>query len=184
MQSHLYDVAVTGLQFPFVLQVLLKQGSLLTSHVAPSNKVRQLHAKVPFVLTHVPLFLQGFDSHGLTCLSQLPPVNPAGQLHFMKPSSFWLQFPWVRQGLNVHRLNNSQVAPVHWLLQLQAKFVWLTVPLFVVFVGVYEIDTQKNGIFTQTLYFFFEAVNYHTKKNKITEQSAFHTDLVNWHTKK
>ena len=28
---------------------------------------------------------------------------------------------------------------------------------------VYEIDTQKNGIFTQT-YHFFEAVNYHTKK--------------------
>jgi len=43
-------------------------------------------------------------------------------------------------------------------------------------VWVNEIDTQKNGIFTQTLYIFFEAVNYHTKKTKKTKQSAFHTD--------
>ena len=31
---------------------------------------------------------------------------------------------------------------------------------------VYEIGTQKNGIFTQTLYIFLEAVNYHTKITK------------------
>ena len=67
---------------------------------------------------------------------------------------------------------------ISWLRSRSARPCWAC------WVGVYEIDTQKNGIFTQTLYFFFEAVNYHTKKNKITEQSAFHTDLVNWHTKK
>ncbi len=31
---------------------------------------------------------------------------------------------------------------------------------------VYEIDTQKNGIFHTNFVHFFEAVNYHTKKTK------------------
>ena len=35
--------------------------------------------------------------------------------------------------------------------------------------------TQKNTKFVH----FFEAVNYHTKKTKKTQQSAFHTDLIN-----
>jgi len=46
------------------------------------------------------------------------------------------------------------------------------------FAGVYEIDTQKNGHFTQTLC-TFEAANYHTKKKRKTKQSDLHTDLVN-----
>jgi hypothetical protein len=46
-------------------------------------------------------------------------------------------------------------------------------------IRVYEIDTQKNGHFTQTFVHIFEAVNYHTKKKRKTKQSDLHTDLVN-----
>jgi hypothetical protein len=39
--------------------------------------------------------------------------------------------------------------------------------------------THKKRYFHTNLVNFFEAVNYHTKKNNKTKQSAFHTDLVN-----
>jgi len=51
-------------------------------------------------------------------------------------------------------------------------------------IRVYEIDTQKNGIFTQTCTLFciftqtvhfFGAVNYNTKKK--TKLSAYHTTI-------
>ena len=48
-------------------------------------------------------------------------------------------------------------------------------------IRVYEIDTQKNGNFTQTVH-IFEAVSYHTKKKRKTKQSDLYTDLVNKNT--
>ena len=45
-------------------------------------------------------------------------------------------------------------------------------PIMALVSWVYEIDTQKNGNFTQTNVHIFEAVNYHTKKKRKKKQSA------------
>jgi len=44
--------------------------------------------------------------------------------------------------------------------------------------GLWDWHTKKRYFHTNFVH-FFEAVNYHKKKTKKIEHSAFHTDLVN-----